>query len=129
MGRSRRLSARRSESSFMAGLVENDEPQRLLVGGGAGERPFYGELPTNVLVDASSTGDSNRKWRLEVGFALELDLTVLENQGPMAQHVEPAGGDRDVNAIQHAAIHPLAVGIVDRGLDHLVTRAITLRSD
>jgi len=45
----------------------------------------------------------------------------------MAQHVEPACADRDRDAIQDAAVHPLAVLEVHRGLDYLVAGAVAFR--
>ena len=47
----------------------------------------------------------------------------------MAQHVEPAGADRDVDTSQDTTVHLLAIREVDRGLDQLVTRAIARRAD
>jgi len=109
--------------------LEEDEPQRQHIGGGMGKRPLHGELPANILVGAGSAGDRDRKGRAEVGLALDLNLPVPKDHGPVAQHVEPALADRDIDAVDDAAVNWLAVLEVGRGLDHLVARASALLAD
>src|SRR3954453_14772750 len=116
----------RPRQSAVSLRLEEDQPERLHVGGAVGKRPLHGELPADMLVGAGSARDSDRERRLEVGFPLELDLPVAEDQSAMAQDVEPARADCDVDTIQHAAVGPPAVLEVDRGLDHLVAGAWAL---
>src|SRR5262249_53016940 len=88
---------------------EEDEPQRLNVGGAVGQRPLPGKLPASGLVGAGPADDTDRERRLEVGLALELELAIRKNDGPVTQHMEPVCPDRYRYTVQEAMADHFAV--------------------